>query len=283
MNRAVFLALALMSASCGGIPVSPEAEQLMPLIKIERFEKAASNPDHLTEGFLAALEEMEDEKLDPARVVSVANYFFDHYPFCAEDLPIDEADFAAVARIQHRAARKLIPALPSCHAFEESPTLQDRIELMRSWKGEHEDGGRCVRNVFDLFLELRSLGFDWPRRTRLIRERVASEDALIEDLFLACLETQPNSPFVPLIALTAATFSEWAAQGRRSYALEEFGNHLRGSARWSRMYESRVAWVGALRQSPRFNCRELGEVLAISAIDPRLRRLGDALRIYSGY
>ena len=276
--------LVAMFLSCGGVPVSPEAEQLVPLIKVERFDKAASDPDHLTEAFLAALQQMEDEKLDPARIVSVADYFFDHYPFCVEDLPIDEADFDAVARIQHRASRKLIPALPACHAFEEAPTLQDMTELMRSWKGMHEDGGRCLRRVHDLYLELRGLGFDWPRQMRIIRaEPKIDEDVLIGDLFLACLELQPNSPFVPLIALSAATFSDWASQGRRSYALEAFREHLGSSPRWARLYESRVAWVGALRQSPRFNCRGLADVLSKSSVDPKLRRLGDALGIFTGY
>jgi hypothetical protein len=284
VTRLLVCGLALLAVSCGGIPVSPEAQQLVPLIKARKFGDAAADPDHLAEACAAALREMErDETVDPGDIIEVADYFFDHYPFSPRDLEFDEAIFESAAHSRHSAAIQLKGPLKSCETFDRVSTLQDMTDLVRSWGSAHDDGGRCVRKVYDLFRKLRAIGYDWPLETRLDRDPRKTrglEDGLIQDLFKSVLSTHPDSPYVPLIALAAASFSESAERGRRLQALEEFWE-LKSSARWSRAYLGRIAWLGARRQAPRFVVEGFGEALAASKVDARLRDLGAAVLRYS--
>src|SRR5262245_20603340 len=236
MKFAVLGALALVAVSCRGIPVSPEAQLLVPDVKAKRFDKAAADPDHLAEACVAAMRELETEGADSRLILEVADFFFDNYPMTVRDLPIDESTFEAAAHLRHGALVRMKPALKSCEAFDKASTLQDMIETMRSWNGSHDDGGRCIRKIYDLCLQLRTLGFDWPEHAHLDRDPKKTrgyEDGLIQDLFKSALSTQPDNPYVPLIALTAARFSDAAEAGRRLQALQDFWE-LKSSARWSR-------------------------------------------------
>ena len=283
MTRLAACALALFCVSCGGIPVSPEAQQLVPSIKARKYEDAAADPDHLGEACAAALREMEGEGAEPGVIIQVADFFFDNYPFSARDLPIDVAVFESAAHSRYNAAIRLKAPLKSCESFDKAGTLQDMTDLVRSWGGAHDDGGRCVRKVYDLCRKLKAIGFDWPAETRLDRDPRKTrglEDGLVQDLFKSVLSSQGDNPYVFLIALAAASISESAAQGRRLQALEEFWE-LKSSARWGRPYLGRIAWLGARKQSPRFVVEGFGEGLAASRYDARLRDLGAAMSRYS--
>jgi hypothetical protein len=72
MKRALAAVLTIVISSCASPPVSQEVRRIVPLIKAERYDEAAGNPDLLAPAFVEALREMKAEGTDPKRVVSAS-------------------------------------------------------------------------------------------------------------------------------------------------------------------------------------------------------------------
>ena len=140
----------LLSISCAGSPVSQDVRRIVPLIKAEKYEDAAADPDLLAPAFLQALHEMKAEGADPKRIVRVADFFFDNYPFSVQDLAVDESLFIEITELQYDVLTRLVPETQACAEFRRLRTPAELFSADELIKG-HEDGGRCARHVFQIF------------------------------------------------------------------------------------------------------------------------------------
>src|SRR5689334_13034086 len=157
-------------ASCAGPQVLQEVRRIVPLIKSEKYNEAAANPDLLAPAFVEALREMKAEGADPKRIVRVADFFFDNYPFSVKDMTIDEAVFETVAEIHYESNLKLTSPIHSCRQVDACETLDDLIELLDGWNDEHLDGGRCARKVLDIARNAQRSGLSVTFKTVRLRD-----------------------------------------------------------------------------------------------------------------
>lgn len=281
--KVIAAGLLVLLTACAGAPVSPEVQKLVPLIKAEKFDEAAANPDLLAPAFVEALREMKAEGSDPKRIVRVADFFFEHYPFSIKDLPPDEAIFEAVAEFHADALLKLEPRIDSCAALEDAGSLERLEDLLEGWHEPHADGGRCARRLYEIYRGARRINENLelmagslPSVTRDPWEL----DNLMNDLCRRGADSLGSSPLYVLTVLRASLLDRSTYQRRRRDAW--FDYHELGSvARWKRLYWIRTAWLDSLRQQPSYEGEDAGAALASSRFDPRLRDLGRGLAKFS--
>ncbi|HEU4338990.1 MAG TPA: hypothetical protein VFS19_02890, partial [Planctomycetota bacterium] len=268
--KAVTAGFLILLTACAGAPVSQEVRRIVPLIKAEKYDAAAADPDLLAPAFVEALRELKAEAADPKRIVRVADFFFEHYPFCVKDLPIDESVFETVAEIHYESNLKLTSSIPSCRQVEACETLDELIELLDGWHDEHLDGGRCARKVLDIARNAERSGQSITFKTVRLRDP-RRDHLLLSDLFKNCEEPFSTSPWLPVIAFRVMSLDGWLHQKRRHEAWRDRWE-LNSCGRWKRMFLARLAWLGALRQEPKVEPGS-GSALA-SKYDARLGRLG---------
>ena len=263
--------------ACAGAPVSQEVLKIVPLVKAEKYDEAAANPDLLAPAFVEALREMKAEGADPKRIVRVADLFFDNYPFSVKDMTIDEAVFETVAEIHYESNLKLTSPIHSCWQVDACETLDDLIELLDGWNDEHLDGGRCARKVLDIARNAQRSGLSVTFKTVRLRDPRQGNNPL-SDLFRKCSQPFSTSPWLPVIAFRVTSLDGWMYQKRRHEAWRDRWE-MNSYSRWKRMFLARLAWLGALRQEPKME-RGSGSYMA-SKYDARLGRLGRALDAFS--
>ena len=280
MKRLVFCLLPLL-LSCAGTPVSQEAQRLVPLIKAEKYDEAAAiDPDRLAHAFVEALREMKAEGADPNRIVRIADFFFDNYPFCAKDLPIDGATLLAVSDLDAEAQMKLTASQASCAGVNLAKTPGELTAVVESWEGVHADGERCARVVVEWLRKMARIGPVWNRELLLYSIPgifPTQADSGISDLIRACDGPFAHSRYLPVIALLGADLLERCGGGRTE-SWNAMMESVNLASRWPRVFHSRRAVLGALHLPLYFEgMKEAGEAWVNSKIDPRMRELGAAL------
>jgi hypothetical protein len=276
--RYVTAVIALVTLSCAGTPVSPEVGRIVTLIKAEKYDDLG-DPDFLAPACVEALRQLKAEGAEAKRIVAVADFFFEHYPFCVRDLVLDEALFERVAEAHFQASMKLKPALSGCARMSAAKTFMDKARLVSDWhESGHDDGGRCAKDMTEFFRRALKAGPEWHLDPD-IGGPVGDErpDLLLGDLAANArgLETSPYLPIMAMVVTRLRDFHTVRRVGSWStwkYSLSD--------GRWNRLYESRLLWLEALWHDPEFFGPDIDCVdsFETSRFDPRLRALGAVLR-----
>lgn len=278
--RYLATAIALLSLSCAGPQVSPEVLRIVPLIKAERYDEAAADPDLLAPAFVEALREMASEGADPKRILAISDFFFEQYPFSIRDVAVHEGLFRAVADAHVQASTKLNPELPACARMKSAWTVQDKTEVLRSWVGVHDDGGRCARNVAEFLHRALASGPDWVFDPAFSRQRDRQPPGLLVGHLVEAAATPfQSTPWLPFMAMMGSHIRTMYGDSRLD-AWADWQDVLDKSP-WKRMFHARAAWLDALTQPSPCAFSAGAEFLAASRFDRRLREVGSALRAAS--